>query len=69
MAQQQPVGSRARDQTKCWTAADMPDQSGRVAVITGANRGIGYQMARVLAARGAQVVLACRDTAGAQPAA
>jgi len=47
----------------------MPDQSGRVAVITGANRGIGYQMARVLAARGAQVVLACRDTAGAQPAA
>jgi NAD(P)-dependent dehydrogenase (short-subunit alcohol dehydrogenase family) len=66
---QQQAASRTRDQTGRWTAADMPDQSGRVAVITGANRGIGYQIARVLAAHGAQVVLACRDTAGAQRAA
>lgn len=44
-----------------WTAADVPDQTGRVAVITGANTGLGYETAQVLAARGATVVLACRD--------
>jgi hypothetical protein len=44
-----------------WTAADVPDQSGRVAVITGANTGIGYQAAAVLADRGAHVVLAVRN--------
>jgi len=44
-----------------WTADDVPDQSGRVAVITGANTGIGYHTAEALAGRGAQVVLAVRD--------
>ncbi len=44
-----------------WTAADVPDQSGRVAVITGSNTGIGYQAAAVLAAKGAHVVLAVRN--------
>jgi NAD(P)-dependent dehydrogenase (short-subunit alcohol dehydrogenase family) len=44
-----------------WTAVDVPDQSGRVAVITGANTGIGYQAAAVLADKGAQVVLAVRN--------
>jgi NAD(P)-dependent dehydrogenase (short-subunit alcohol dehydrogenase family) len=44
-----------------WTAADVPDQRGRVVVITGANSGIGYEAAAVLADRGAQVVLAVRD--------
>jgi len=44
-----------------WTAADMPDQSGRTAVITGASNGIGLEIARVLAGRGAHLVLACRD--------
>ena len=52
-----------------WTEADVPDQAGRVAVVTGANTGIGFETARVLAARGAQVVLACRDEARAQEAA
>ena len=44
-----------------WTAADVPDQAGRVAVVTGANTGIGYETAAVLARRGANVVLAVRD--------
>ncbi|HLH59018.1 MAG TPA: oxidoreductase [Streptosporangiaceae bacterium] len=52
-----------------WTEADVPDQSGRTAVITGANSGIGFETARVLAARGACVVLACRDEARAAGAA
>jgi len=45
------------------------DQSGRTAVVTGGNAGIGFETARMLAGRGARVVLACRDRAGAVAAA
>jgi NAD(P)-dependent dehydrogenase (short-subunit alcohol dehydrogenase family) len=44
-----------------WTTADIPDQSGRVAVVTGANTGLGFWTAAALAHKGARVVLAVRN--------
>ncbi|MCZ2820755.1 SDR family NAD(P)-dependent oxidoreductase [Modestobacter sp. VKM Ac-2977] len=52
-----------------WTARDIPDQHGRVAVVTGANTGLGFETAKALAERGAAVVLAVRDVAKGQQAA
>lgn len=49
------------EKTRSWSESDVPDQSGRVVVITGANTGIGYETAAVLAHRGAHVVLAVRN--------
>jgi NAD(P)-dependent dehydrogenase (short-subunit alcohol dehydrogenase family) len=51
-----------------WTTAEIPDQSGRVAMITGANSGLGLATARALATAGATVLLACRDVAKAEQA-
>ncbi|MFI7293310.1 oxidoreductase [Streptomyces sp. NPDC050121] len=46
-----------------WSVRDIPDQSGRTAVVTGANSGLGYVTARELARKGARVVLGCRSEA------
>jgi len=52
-----------------WTEADIPELSGRTALITGANTGLGLRTARVLADRGAHVVIACRNLDKARRAA
>jgi short chain dehydrogenase len=54
-------GQGATSMPARWTTADIPDQTGRTLLITGANAGIGYHQARELAAKGATVLLASRD--------
>ena len=57
----QSIRVRAGDPTVKWTAADIPDQTGKTAVVTGANSGIGFHTALELARAGARVVVAVRD--------
>ena len=52
-----------------WTAAEIPDQTGRKVIVTGANSGLGYETALALAAHGADVTMAVRDTAKGDAAA
>ena len=52
-----------------WTAADIPDQSGRTFVVTGANSGLGAVIASQLARAGGHVVVACRDIGKGEEAA
>jgi NAD(P)-dependent dehydrogenase (short-subunit alcohol dehydrogenase family) len=51
-----------------FTAEDVPDQSGRCFVVTGANTGIGFEVAKALAGKRARVLLGCRDRSKAQDA-
>jgi NAD(P)-dependent dehydrogenase (short-subunit alcohol dehydrogenase family) len=51
-----------------WDCGQMPDQTGKVAVVTGANSGLGLETATALAARGAHVVMACRNALKAEAA-
>jgi len=52
-----------------WTVADIPDQTGRTIVVTGANSGLGAATAAALATKGARVVLACRTVSKGETAA
>jgi len=52
-----------------WTKENMPDQTGKTAIVTGANIGIGFETALALYEKGAHVILACRDIEKAQIAA
>ena len=54
---------------KPWTEAQMPAMTGKTAIVTGANSGIGYETARALAHKGATVIMACRNLAKANDAA
>ena len=51
-----------------WTTADIPDLTGKVIIITGANSGIGYEAAKEFVRKGAQTILACRNLEKAQAA-
>ena len=52
-----------------WSANDIPDQSGKIAVITGANSGLGLEASRELARKGATVIMAVRNTEKGEAAA
>jgi NAD(P)-dependent dehydrogenase (short-subunit alcohol dehydrogenase family) len=63
------LSSSTLDVMTTWTPADISDQTGRTFVITGANSGIGLGAAKALAAKGARIVLAVRNTAKGEEAA
>ncbi len=50
-----------KEKKQRWTVADVPSQKGRYAVVTGANSGLGFHIAQTLSARGAKVIMACRN--------
>ena len=51
-----------------WTQNDIPDLTGKVIIVTGANSGIGFEAAKEFARKGAQTILACRSMDKAQTA-
>jgi len=53
---------------KKWKTEDIPDLSGKMIIVTGANSGIGYEAAKELARKGARIILACRDMGRAEQA-
>ena len=52
-----------------WTAEDIPDQTGKIVIVTGANSGLGFEDTRALAKKGASVIMACRSIDKAEDAA
>jgi NAD(P)-dependent dehydrogenase (short-subunit alcohol dehydrogenase family) len=52
-----------------WTTENIPSLAGKIIIVTGANSGLGYETSKALAAKGAQVVMACRSTDKGQTAA
>ena len=48
--------------TNRWTTQNIPDQTGRIAIITGANSGLGYETALALTQKNATVIMACRNS-------
>lgn len=55
--------------SEAWTTDNIPDLTGKITIVTGANSGIGYETALVLAQKGATVVMACRSLPKAESAA
>ena len=51
-----------------WTQNDMPDMTGKIVIITGANSGLGLESTKAIAAKGATVVMACRNMSKAEKA-
>lgn len=51
-----------------WTANDMPDMTGKVVIITGANSGLGFESTKAIAAKGATTIMACRNLSKAEKA-
>lgn len=51
-----------------WNVEDMPDQSGKVVIVTGANSGLGYESSLALGRKGAKVIMACRNTSKGEAA-
>jgi len=61
--------NRSRIPDDVWTADDIPDLSGKLIIVTGANSGIGYEAAKQFTCKGANTILACRSIDRAQSAA
>jgi NAD(P)-dependent dehydrogenase (short-subunit alcohol dehydrogenase family) len=63
-----PSSRPTETNTSGWTARDLPDQTGRTVVVTGANSGLGLRSAEALAAKGARVLMGCRNETRAKAA-